>query len=126
MDQQKIILKFNAFYVSRKPISMFLTTFNYSVNRAPARWINRKIIIVFSSPIQIKEVLPFDFRQKDSWDFGTGLGPLADITTVRDSLRARRDLGVTGSVGLARFTCPFCSSSLARIKGENGRKNRRK
>jgi hypothetical protein len=87
-----------------------------------------KITIVFPSPppIWIKEELLFDFRQKDSWEFGTGLGLLADITTVRDSLRARRDLGVTGSVGLARFTCPLARPVWRQSNGEKGRNNRRK
>jgi len=51
----------------------------------------------------------FDFQRKESWEFGTGSGSLADITTDRDSLRARRDMGVTGSVSLDLFTCPLAN-----------------
>jgi hypothetical protein len=47
------------------------------------------------------------FNRKESWEFGTSLGFLACITTVRDSLRARHDLGVAGSVSLDFFTCPL-------------------
>jgi hypothetical protein len=88
--QQKIITKTKLMHV-----------FGYSTQK----------INLFTSTTEEEESLVFN--RKESWEFGTSLGFLACITTVRDSLRARHDLGVAGSVSLDFFTCPFALPILS-------------
>jgi hypothetical protein len=80
---------------------------NYNKNKAHAAYFvystqKNQFIYIYN-----RRRRKFGFQQKESWEFGTGSGSLAYITSVRDSLRARHDLGVAGSVSLSFFTCPL-------------------